>query len=84
MTLVIAVPCAIGLLALARPVTMLLFPQWDTLDIASILLAELSITVIFYSVGTIMNAILQSIGRMASPRAGSLRSTDPSPPVRLQ
>ena len=48
MTLVIAVPCAIGLLALARPVTMLLFPQWDTLDIASILLAELSITVIFY------------------------------------
>ena len=64
MTLVIAVPCAVGLLALARPVTMLLFPQWDTLDIASILLAELSITVIFYSVGTIMNAILQSIGRI--------------------
>ena len=49
MTFVIAVPCAIGLLALARPVTMLLFPQWDTLDVASILLAELSITVIFYS-----------------------------------
>ena len=67
MTLVIAVPCAIGLLALARPVTMLLFPQWDTLDVASILLAELSITVIFYSVGTIMNAILQSIGRIHMP-----------------
>ena len=67
MTLVIAVPCAVGLLALARPVTMLLFPQWDTLDIASILLAELSITVIFYSVGTIMNAILQSIGRIHMP-----------------
>ena len=67
MTLVIAVPCAIGLLALAKPVTMLLFPQWDTLDVASILLAELSITVIFYSVGTIMNAILQSIGRIHMP-----------------
>ena len=67
MTLVIAVPCAVGLLALARPVTMLLFPQWDTLDVASILLAELSITVIFYSVGTIMNAILQSIGRIHMP-----------------
>ena len=57
MTLVIAVPCAIGLLTL----------QWDTLDVAAILLAELSITVIFYSVGTIMNAILQSIGRIHMP-----------------
>ena len=67
MTLVIAVPCAVGLLALAKPVTMLLFPQWETLDTASILLMELSVTVIFYSVGTIMNAILQSIGRIHMP-----------------
>ena len=67
MTLVIAVPCAVGLLALAKPVTMLLFPQWETLDVAAILLMELSVTVIFYSVGTIMNAILQSIGRIHMP-----------------
>ena len=67
MTLVIAVPCAVGLLVLAKPVTMLLFPQWETLDMASILLMELSITVVFYSVGTIMNAILQSIGRIHMP-----------------
>ena len=67
MTLVIAVPCAVGLLALAKPVTMLLFPQWETLDTASILLMELSVTVIFYSIGTIMNAILQSIGRIHMP-----------------
>ena len=67
MTLVIAVPCAVGLLALAKPVTMLLFPQWETLDTAAILLMELSVTVIFYSVGTIMNAILQSIGRIHMP-----------------
>ena len=67
MTLIIAVPCAMGLLVLARPVTMLLFPQWDTLDLAARLLAELSITVVFYSVGTITNAILQSIGRINMP-----------------
>ena len=67
MTLVIAVPCAVGLIALAKPVTMLLFPQWDTLDTASLLLAELAVTVIFYSVGTIMNAVLQSIGRIHMP-----------------
>jgi stage V sporulation protein B len=67
MTLIIAVPCAVGLMALARPVTMLLFPQWDTLGTASFLLAELAVTVIFYSVGTIMNAVLQSIGRIHMP-----------------
>ena len=67
MTLIIAVPCAVGLMALAKPVTMLLFPQWDTLDTASLLLAELAVTVIFYSVGTIMNAVLQSIGRIHMP-----------------
>lgn len=67
MTLIIAVPCAVGLMALARPVTMLLFPQWETLDTASVLLAELAVTVIFYSVGTIMNAVLQSIGRIHMP-----------------
>lgn len=67
MTLIIAVPCAVGLLVLAKPVTMVLFPQWDTLDTASILLAELAVTVIFYSVGTITNAVLQSIGRINMP-----------------
>ena len=67
MTLIIAVPCAVGLMVLAKPVTMLLFPQWDTLDTASLLLAELAVTVIFYSVGTIMNAVLQSIGRIHMP-----------------
>ena len=67
MTLIIAVPCAVGLMALAKPVTMLLFPQWNTLDTASLLLAELAVTVVFYSVGTIMNAVLQSIGRIHMP-----------------
>ena len=67
MTLIIAVPCAVGLMALAKPVTMLLFPQWDTLNTASLLLAELAVTVVFYSVGTIMNAVLQSIGRIHMP-----------------
>ena len=67
MTLIIAVPCAVGLMVLAKPVTMMLFPQWTTLDTASLLLAELAVTVIFYSVGTIMNAVLQSIGRIHMP-----------------
>jgi stage V sporulation protein B len=65
--LVVAVPCAAGLCVLAKPVTMLLFPQWDSLDLASRLLAMLSVTVVLYSVSTITNAALQSIGRMSMP-----------------
>ncbi len=57
-TNIIATPCALGLIALARPVTMVLFPQWESLGLASALLALL---------GTIMNAALQSIGRMQMP-----------------
>ena len=67
MALIISIPCAVGLLVLARPVTMLMFPQWDTLELASVLLTLQSVTVIFLSVGTITNAILQAIGKMNMP-----------------
>ena len=67
MTVMIAAPCAFGLMFLARPITMLLFPQMNSLQTASMLLALLSVTVIFYSVSTITNAVLQSIGRMTIP-----------------
>ena len=66
-TNIIATPCALGLIALARPVTMVLLPQWESLGLASALLALLGVTVIFYSIATIMNAALQSIGRMQMP-----------------
>ena len=53
-TNIIATPCALGLIALARPVTMVLFPQWESLGLASALLALLGVTVIFYSIATII------------------------------
>ena len=67
MALIISIPCAVGLLVLARPVTMLMFPQWETLELASVLLTLQSVTVIFLSVGTITNAVLQAIGKMNMP-----------------
>ena len=67
MALIISIPCAVGLMVLARPVTMLMFPQWDTLELASVLLALQAVTVIFLSVGTITNAVLQAIGKMNMP-----------------
>ncbi len=66
-TTLIAVPSAVGLCFLAKPITMLLFPQMGSLEEASLLLAMLAVTVFFYSVSTITNAVLQSIGKINMP-----------------
>lgn len=66
-TSIIAIPSVVGLAVLARPITMLMFPQMESLELASSLLSLLAVTVIFYSISTITNAALQSIGRMNLP-----------------
>ena len=65
--LMIAIPCAAGLFALARPVMMILFPQKESLGKAAMLLMILSITVVFYSLSTVSNAVLQGIGKVNAP-----------------
>lgn len=66
-TMLIAIPCAAGMLALARPITQLLFPQKDSLALASALLQAISISVVFYTLSTLTNAVLQGIGRVNVP-----------------
>lgn len=66
-TSLIAIPSAVGLAVLAKPITMLMFPQMESLDLASSLLSLLAVTVVFYSISTITNAALQSIGKMNLP-----------------
>ena len=51
MALIISIPCAVGLMVLARPVTMLMFPQWETLELASVLLALQAVWVLEHSAG---------------------------------
>ncbi|MBQ7679886.1 MAG: polysaccharide biosynthesis protein [Butyrivibrio sp.] len=63
----IAIPSAVGLLALAQPIMMLLFPQKATLAEASMLLQILAVTVVFYSLSTVSNAMLQGVGRIVAP-----------------
>ncbi|WP_243111948.1 putative polysaccharide biosynthesis protein [Butyrivibrio sp. CB08] len=65
--LMISIPCAVGLFALAKPVMMILFPQKKSIDEASFLLMLLAITVIFYSLSTVTNAVLQGIGKVNAP-----------------
>ena len=66
-TMMIAIPSAIGLYALAKPVVTLLFPQPESIDLATKLLQGLCITVVFYSLSTLTNAILQSVGKVNKP-----------------
>lgn len=66
-SMLVAIPSAIGLIALARPVTMILFPQRGSLNQAAFLLAGLALTVIFYSQSTITNSVLQGTGRLMVP-----------------
>lgn len=67
MTMLIAIPASVGLLLLAKPVMYFIFPQKDSLEQASGLLAALAVTVILYCLSTLTNAVLQGIGRVNTP-----------------
>ena len=66
-TMLIAIPSSVGLAVLAKPIMQLLFPQKDSLDMAAKLLAMIAITVVFYSLSTLSNGILQGIGQVKLP-----------------
>lgn len=66
-TMLIAIPAAVGLAVLAKPIMQLLYPQRDSLDMASQLLAMIAPAVIFYSLSTLSNGILQGIGKVNLP-----------------
>ncbi len=65
--MMISIPSAVGLFVLAEPIIMLLFPQKSTLAEAGVLMQILAITVVFYSLSTVTNAILQGIGKVNAP-----------------
>ncbi|MDE7445748.1 MAG: polysaccharide biosynthesis protein [Lachnospiraceae bacterium] len=66
-TMMISIPCAVGIGVLSKPVMMVIFPQPSSLDISSILLSCMAVSIIFYALSTLTQAILQSIGKMNTP-----------------
>lgn len=67
-TMIISIPCAVGLFVLARPVTSLLFRNTEeTLDLAARLLMTLSLSVVFYALSTLNSNILQGLGKLNAP-----------------
>ncbi len=66
-TMLISIPAAVGLGVLAKPITQVLFPQKESLDMAASLLCALAVSVVFYALSTLSNAVLQGIGRVNVP-----------------
>lgn len=61
--MIVAIPASIGLAVLGDPIMKLIYPSDNGL--AGILLLMGSSAVVFYSLSTITNAVLQGIGKMA-------------------
>jgi len=67
-TMIISIPCAVGLFALARPVTAFLFSNTrQEEDLATVLLMALALSVIFYALSALNSQILQGLGRVNIP-----------------
>ncbi len=64
-TMIIAIPSAVGLAVLARPIITVLFR--GEIDLAVNLLQIGSVSVVFYTMSTLTNGILQGINKMKIP-----------------
>lgn len=64
-TMLIAIPSAVGLAVLANPVLTLLFDNVSKVDVN--LLRFGTLAVVFYSLSTVTNAVLQGIDQMRKP-----------------
>lgn len=71
-TMLVSIPAAVGIGVLAKPVMLVLFPQMDSLELASRLLMGLAVTIVFYGLSTLTNAVLQGIGRVNAPVTNAL------------
>lgn len=67
MIMLLSIPSAVGLFALARPILTLLFPTEADMDLATRTLMALAISVVFYALSTLSNSILQGVGRVNTP-----------------
>lgn len=69
-TMIVAIPSSVGLAVLARPIITLLFS--GEIDLAVDLLHVGSISVVFFTISTLTNGVLQGINRMKIPVRNAL------------
>lgn len=70
-TVLIAIPACIGMIALAKPICAFLFPSEKSGMLVNVLMIG-SPAVVFYSLSTITNGILQGLGYLREPLINSL------------
>ena len=63
--MVIAFPCAVGMAVLAKPVMMMLFQDSD--KTSSLMLQVGAVSIVFYSLSTLSNGLLQGVDKMKEP-----------------
>lgn len=65
----IAIPAAVGMTVLAKPIVWLLYPgiSSDNIALGGYLLAALGLSIVFYSLSTLSNSILQAVGKAGKP-----------------
>ncbi|MBQ9815615.1 MAG: polysaccharide biosynthesis protein [Lachnospiraceae bacterium] len=66
-TMVVAMPCAVGIGVLGKPIVNMLFSHSVDPDKVALMYAIGCISVVFYSLSTITNSILQGIDKMNVP-----------------
>lgn len=64
-TMILAIPCAVGLAVLGKPIIAMLFK--GEVEIPAMLLKIGSVAVIFYSMSTLSNGVLQGIDKLNVP-----------------
>ena len=69
LTMVLTIPCAVGFMTLGRQIISLLYPSLSTesTDIAAQLLLYGGISIIFYGFSSVLNGVLQGIGKVNFP-----------------
>ncbi len=73
-TMLILIPAAVGMTILAYPIIGLLFPQKETLMLATQLLAFGTPAIVLYGLSTLTNGILQAIGEVNAPLKNASRA----------
>ncbi|MCR5295759.1 MAG: polysaccharide biosynthesis protein [Lachnospiraceae bacterium] len=66
LSMFLAVPAAIGLIILSYPVIFIMYPTGD-IKSAAVLLSLGAVSVIFYSLSTVTNGVLQGLGHPGEP-----------------
>ncbi|SHI30302.1 putative polysaccharide biosynthesis protein [Parasporobacterium paucivorans] len=65
--MMITIPSAVGMAVLAKPIINLLFPGAEGVDTTVLMMQTGAISIIFYSISTLTNGILQGINHMRIP-----------------